>query len=290
MTSTVEFPDIEQDALALAKLALAEDGAFDITSEVVGAAGVAATAVVEYRSGGVVAGSAYANAVVRLCNCGGLKWSAGDGEIVQPGATVATLAGDLAGILFAERSLLNFLQRACGIATATRAFVDAVAGTGCQVLHTRKTVPGLRVFDVNAVMAGGGGLHRLSLSSALLVKDNHWHLLDRDGGSLRAACEAARVRGVAGIYVEVENLTQVTRACNAGVTRLLIDNQDPAEFRRLAAVARSAAPDIEIEATGGMTLETARSYAEAGADFLSVGSLTHSVIAADIALEITAKD
>jgi nicotinate-nucleotide pyrophosphorylase (carboxylating) len=230
VTSAAELPDIEQNALAVAKLALAEDGLFDITSEVVGAAGVAASAAVEYRSGGVVAGSAYANAVVQLCNCGELKWSVGDGEIVHPGTTVATLDGDLARILVAERTLLNFLQRACGIATATRAFVDAVAGTGCRVLHTRKTVPGLRVFDVHAVLAGGGGMHRLSLSSAVLVKDNHWHVLERDGGSLRAACEAAKGRGINGIYVEVENLEQVTCACHAGATRLLIDNQNP-EYR-----------------------------------------------------------
>ncbi len=274
----------------MAERALAEDGPADITSEVVGAAGVAATAVVEYRSGGVVAGSAYADAVVQLCDGGTLTWSKADGDVVEAGAVLATLEGDLAHLLFAERTLLNFLQRACGIATATRAFVDVLAGTGCRVLHTRKTTPGLRILDVHAVLAGGGGLHRLSLSSAVLVKDNHWHVLDSDGGTLRAACDTARDRGVSDIYVEVENLEQVQRACGAGATRLLIDNQDPTEFRRLAVVAREAVPNIEIEATGGMSLETARDYAESGADFLSVGVLTHSVIAADVALEITARD
>ena len=285
-----ELPDVRQDALAMAERALAEDGPTDITSEVIGAAGVIATAVVEYRSGGVVAGSAYADAVVRLCNCGALRWNKADGAVVEAGAVLATLEGDLARLLFAERTLLNFLQRACGIATATRAFVDALTGTGCRVLHTRKTTPGLRVLDVHAVLSGGGGLHRLSLSSAVLVKDNHWHVLDSDGGNLRAACDAARDRGVSDIYVEVENIEQVRRACGAGATRLLIDNQEPTEFRRLASVARESVPNIEIEATGGMTLETARDYAEAGADFLSVGALTHSVIAADVALEITARD
>jgi len=274
----------------MAERALAEDGPTDITSEVVGAAGVIATAVVEYRSGGVVAGSAYADAVVQLCNCGALRWNKADGDVVEAGAVLATLEGDLARLLFAERTLLNFLQRACGIATVTRAFVDALTGTGCRVLHTRKTTPGLRVLDVHAVLSGGGGLHRLSLSSAVLVKDNHWHVLDSDGGNLRAACDAARDRGVSDIYVEVENTEQLRRACGAGATRLLIDNQEPTEFRRLASVARESVPNIEIEATGGMTLETARDYAEAGADFLSVGALTHSVIAADVALEITARD
>jgi len=274
----------------MAERALAEDGPTDITSEVVGAAGVIATAVVEYRSGGVVAGSAYADAVVQLSNCGTLRWNQVDGDVVEAGAVLATLEGDLARLFFAERTLLNFLQRACGIATVTRAFVDALTGTGCRVLHTRKTTPGLRVLDVHAVLSGGGGLHRLSLSSAVLVKDNHWHVLDSDGGNLRAACDAARERGVSDIYVEVENIEQVRRACGAGATRLLIDNQEPTEFRRLASVARESVPNIEIEATGGMTLETARDYAESGADFLSVGALTHSVIAADVALEITARD
>jgi nicotinate-nucleotide pyrophosphorylase (carboxylating) len=285
-----ELPDVRQDALAMAERALAEDGPTDITSEVVGAAGVIATAVVEYRSGGVVAGSAYADAVVQQCDCGDLRWNKADGDVVEAGAVLATLEGDLARLLFAERTLLNFLQRACGIATVTRAFVDALTGTGCRVLHTRKTTPGLRVLDVHAVLSGGGGLHRLSLSSAVLVKDNHWHVLDSDGGNLRAACDAARDRGVSDIYVEVENIEQLRRACGAGATRLLIDNQEPTEFRRLASVARESVSNIEIEATGGMTLETARDYAEAGADFLSVGALTHSVIAADVALEITARD
>jgi nicotinate-nucleotide pyrophosphorylase (carboxylating) len=285
-----ELPDVRQDALAMAERALAEDGPTDITSEVVGAAGVIATAVLEYRSGGVVAGSAYADAVVQQCDCGDLRWNKADSDVVEAGAVIATLEGDLARLLFAERTLLNFLQRACGIATVTRAFVDALTGTGCRVLHTRKTTPGLRVLDVHAVLSGGGGLHRLSLSSAVLVKDNHWHVLDSDGGNLRAACDAARDRGVSDIYVEVENIEQVRRACGAGATRLLIDNQEPTEFRRLASVARESVPNIEIEATGGMTLETARDYAEAGADFLSVGALTHSVIAADVALEITARD
>jgi nicotinate-nucleotide pyrophosphorylase (carboxylating) len=208
--------------------------------------------------------------------------------MVRAGKILATLTGDLARILYAERTLLNFLQRACGIATATRAFVDALSGTGCQVLHTRKTAPGLRVLDVHAVLAGGGGQHRVSLASAVLVKDNHWHVLERGASSLRAACDVARTRGISGIYVEVENIDQVRAACGAGATRLLIDNQDLLEFGQLAAAAREARPGIEIEATGGMTLETARAYAESGADFISVGGLTHSAKAADVALEITA--
>ena len=249
-----------------------------------------ATGEIQFRSGGVVAGSAYANAVVQLCECGPLEWAYGDGAVVPPGAVLATLESDLARVLFAERTLLNLLQRACGIATTTREFVDAVAGTGCQVLHTRKTAPGLRTLDIHSVLAGGGGMHRVSLSSAVLVKDNHWHLLHNDADRLRAACDEARSRGVTGIYVEVENHEQVSIACEAGATRVLIDNRNPDEFARLVAAAREINSSIEIEATGGMTLESARIYAEKGADYLSVGALTHSVRAADVALEITARD
>ncbi len=252
------------------------------------AEGVPAEGVIEYRSGGVFAGSAYAEAVLQETDCGTVQWTACDGDVVESGTVLATLECDLARMLVAERTLLNFLQRACGIATATRAFVDAVAGTACEVLHTRKTAPGLRLLDVQAVLAGGGSKHRLSLSTEVLVKDNHWHLLTRDDDGLSAACERARQRGVGAIYVEVENASQVSLACESGATRLLIDNQSPEQFQRLAAAARDIDPEIEIEATGGMTLELVRSYAEAGADFISVGSLTHSVVAADVALEITA--
>jgi nicotinate-nucleotide pyrophosphorylase (carboxylating) len=290
VTSSDELLDINQDALAMAQRALEEDGPSDLTSELVGAAGVPATGVVEFRNGGVVAGSAYADAVAQLCQCGPLNWKHADGDLVPANTALATLEGDLAKILFAERTMLNFLQRACGIATATREYVAEVEGTGCKVLHTRKTAPGLRVLDVSAVLAGGGRQHRVSLSSAVLVKDNHWHVLDRDGRGLRAVCDNARSRGVVGIYVEVENVDQVRSACEAGATRLLIDNQGPREFRELAATARGINPSIEIEATGGMTLESARSFAENGADYLSVGALTHSVRAADVALEITVND
>lgn len=288
MTTWESTFDARQDALELARRALAEDGPIDMTSEVVGAEGVLAEGLIEYRSGGVFAGSAYAEAVLQETGCGTVQWTARDGDTVEPGTALATLECDLARMLVAERTLLNFLQRACGIATATRAFVDAVAGTACRVLHTRKTAPGLRLLDVQAVLAGGGSRHRLSLATEVLVKDNHWHLLNRGDGGLRAACERARQRGVNAIYVEVEDASQVCLACESGATRLLIDNQSPEQFRLLAAAARDIASNIEIEATGGMTLESARSYAEAGADFISVGSLTHSVIAADIALEITA--
>jgi nicotinate-nucleotide pyrophosphorylase (carboxylating) len=189
-------------------------------------------------------------------------------------------------MLRAERPMLNLLQRACGIASATRAYVDAVAGTRCRILHTRKTAPGLRALDVAAVLSGGGARHRLDLGHELMVKDNHWQALRLEGNDLAAALARARSRGISALQVEVESIQQVEDACAAGATRLLVDNQPPSTARAWAERARELVPGIEIEATGGVTLENVRAYAEAGVDFVSIGALTHSVMAADIGLEV----
>ena len=202
------------------------------------------------------------------------------------GTVAGVVHGPLGRILRAERPMLNLLQRASGIATATRAYVDAVAGTGCRILHTRKTAPGLRVLDVAAVLAGGGTRHRFDLAHEVMVKDNHWQALRREGNTLAAALADGRRRGVASLQVEVETEAQLEEACAAGATRLLVDNQPPATVRAWARRARELVPGIEIEATGGITLANVREYAEAGVDFVSVGALTHSVMAADIGLEI----
>jgi nicotinate-nucleotide pyrophosphorylase (carboxylating) len=276
---------VSGEAERIAALALAEDGDTDITSAVTVPAGLAAEGVIEFRSGGVLAGNAFADAVAHACSCR-IDWRAPDGRVVAPGATVGILHGELRRLLRAERPLLNLLQRASGIATATRAYVDAVAGTGCRILHTRKTAPGLRALDIAAVLAGGGARHRADLSHEVMVKDNHWQALRRAGGDLAAALAEARGRGIASLQVEVESVGQLEEACAAGATRLLVDNQTPATLREWAARARGLRPGIQIEATGGISLDTARSYAEAGADFISVGALTHSVRAADLAIEV----
>jgi nicotinate-nucleotide pyrophosphorylase (carboxylating) len=184
--------------------------------------------------------------------------------------------------------MLNLLQRASGIATATRAYVDALAGTGCRILHTRKTAPGLRQLDIAAVIAGGGSRHRADLSHEVMVKDNHWQAVTRSGRTLAEALAEARRRGIVALYVEVESLVQLEQACAAGATRLLVDNQSPETVRAWGAQARASSAGIEIEATGGITLENVWAYAEAGADFVSIGALTHSVRAADLAVEVRA--
>lgn len=273
------------DAARIAAAALAEDGDADVTTAVTVPAGLQGEGVIEYRSGGVLAGAAFADAVAQACDCR-IEWRAPDGRSVRPGTVVGVVRGALAHLLRAERPMLNLLQRASGIATATRAYVDAVAGTGCRILHTRKTAPGLRPLDVAAVLAGGGCRHRVDLSHEVMVKDNHWQAVVRSGRTLADALAQARGRGISALYVEVESVEQLELACAAGATRLLIDNQEPATVAAWAARARGLTPGIEIEATGGITLANVRAYAEAGADFVSVGALTHTVRAADLAVEV----
>jgi nicotinate-nucleotide pyrophosphorylase (carboxylating) len=285
VTFRSDGPDSESQARELACRALAEDGPNDITSDIVAARGVVGTGVLESRNGGVFAGLKYAAAVLAECNLVA-EWEVSEGAAVSRKRTIGTVTGDLADILRAERPMLNLLQRACGIATATRSYVVAVEGTGCRILHTRKTAPGLRQLDIDSVLAGGGQQHRLGLHDAVLVKDNHWHVLSEHRRDLGVALADARSQGVAGLYVEVETLDQVDSACAAGATRLLIDNQPPETVAEWGAIARDLSPGIEIEASGGITLDNVRSYAEAGVDYASVGALTHSVVAADLALEI----
>jgi nicotinate-nucleotide pyrophosphorylase (carboxylating) len=272
------------DARRLARAALDEDGPIDITTDVTEPTGQA-EGVIRSRQPLVVAGLSYGAAVAALGGCG-ITWAVSDGALLGSGDVVGTVRGDAASLLRVERPLLNMLQRACGIATATRRYVEAVAGTSCQILHTRKTAPGLRLFDVAAVLAGGGQLHRLGLDRIVMLKDNHWALLDASGRELDSVVKEARRRGALAVQVEAESPAQVVVACRAGANRLLIDNRSPEEFRDLTTLARQCAPTIEIEATGGITLDTVRAYAEAGADFVSIGALTHSVRTADLTLDV----
>ncbi len=289
MTSSPELPDIAKDARVVAQRAVAEDGPTDITSELAQAQGLVARGLLVFRSGGVVAGLPYADAVAHVCDCDPIEWKMKDGSVVPSGATIGTMHGDLARMLRAERPLLNLLQRACGVATMTRSFVNAVAGTTCRILHTRKTAPGLRRLDVSAVLSGGGSLHRVDLGSQILFKDNHWSALAARGRDLSEFVGRARGRGVTSIYIEVETTDQVELAVSAGATRLLVDNQTPATLSHWCEIARGLNSDIEVEATGGIVLEDVRNYAVAGADFVSVGALTHSVRSADVALDIDSK-
>ncbi len=205
-----------------------------------------------------------------------------EGDPVAPGQISATVRGPARALLAGERVALNFLQRLSAIATQTRRAVDAIHGTGAEITDTRKTTPGLRFLEKYAVRVGGGVSHRSSLADAVLWKDNHWAMLQESGRRLADVLRNAP-EGIP-VIVEVENERQLEEAVNAGVQRILVDNQPPG---RVGAWVERAGPGVAIEASGGVTPETARAYAEAGARFISMGSLTHSVRAAVITFELT---
>lgn len=278
--------DVAADARRVAILALAEDGVRDVSSLVSVGADQRGRGVVEMRAPVVIAGLAYADAVIAACGLPPVLWRFGDGHVGAAGGVLGVIEGDLRAIMRAERPLLNLLQRACGIATLTAEYVNTVAGTRCRILHTRKTTPGLRTFEIAAVLAGGGLLHRRDLSQQVMIKDNHWAALAQQGLTLAQALDDARSIGVTSLQVEVEQVEQVDEACAAGATRLLIDNQHPRVVAEWVTRAKERRPGIECEATGGITLQNAKEYARAGADFISIGALTHSVPSADLGLEI----
>jgi nicotinate-nucleotide pyrophosphorylase (carboxylating) len=266
---------------------LAEDvGAGDVTTVTTVAADARALGELVAKSPCVVSGLDVAHRVFELTDQE-LVWAseALAGAPVAAGARLAQLAGRARAMLTAERVALNLLQRMSGIATSTRRYVDAVAGTPCRILDTRKTVPGLRPFDRQAVRDGGGTNHRYDLSTLVLIKDNHRRL----AGGVAAAIAAARAGAPGGtaIEVEVETEQELTAAAEAGVDWILIDNQKPETVARWCRTVRARPGAPRIEASGGITLDRARAYAEAGADAVSVGALTHSVAAADISLEVT---
>ncbi len=265
--------------------ALAEDHADqDVTTRLLGAVAdrpAVARFVAEGRF--VVAGLPVAAIVFRELDPGAeVAPVAQEGSRVDAGDTLATVRGDARALLAGERVALNFLQRLSGVATLTRRAVDSVAGTPAKITHTRKTTPGLRALERYAVRVGGGVDNRGSLADAVLWKDNHWALLAGDGRTLGDALRQAPP-GVP-VIVEVESETQLEAALAAGVTHLLVDNQPP---DCLAAWARRAGPGVTIQASGGITVDTARAYGEAGATLIAIGALTHSAPAAPIRTEIS---
>jgi nicotinate-nucleotide pyrophosphorylase (carboxylating) len=197
-----------------------------------------------------------------------------DGARLDPGAEIATVTGPARALLTGERTALNFLQRLSGIATLTSAYVHAVEGTGCRILDTRKTTPGLRRLEKGATAAGGATIYRMGLYDAILIKNNH---LSAAGG-VRAALQRTRDAKVP-VEIEVRTRAELDEALANGATHLLLDNLTPAEAHQwIAHIAGRAT----VELSGGITLETVRAYAETGADFVSVGALTHSAPAVDI--------
>ncbi len=260
---------------------LAEDfGALgDLTSIATIPDDATATATIVARRWGVLAGRACATEVFRQVDPDvGLRWSAADGDAVDVDQVLATVAGNLRSILAAERSALNLLQHASGIATLTRRYVQAAEGR-IRIRDTRKTLPGLRSIEKAAVRAGGGFNHRECLSDAVLIKDNHLAYLD-----LTAAVERSKVRWPGRtVEVECDTLAQVHEAVAAAADLILLDNMTPDQVREAVVEVDGMVP---LEISGGVTFETIRDYANTGAEFVSVGALTHSAPALDIALDI----
>ena len=261
--------------------ALGEDvGAGDVTTEATVDQDALGAAELLVREPGVVCGLGVAEAVFRALDPEvGFERLVEEGAIVDRPTPVALVTGPERAILTGERTALNFLGRLSGVATLTRRYVDAVAGTGVAILDTRKTTPGLRALEKHAVACGGGCNHRFGLDDAVLVKDNHL----RAAGSVHEAVE--RVRATTDIPVEIEcdTLEQVTEALAAGADAILLDNMTPDEVRAAVGLAGGRA---RLEASGGVTLENVRAIAETGVDEISVGALTHSARSLDVSLEL----
>lgn len=273
----------------LIELALMEDvGMGDLTTDAVIDEGCLSRGEFLCKQGGVIAGLDVASLVFRYCDDSiTFEPVIADGALCPSGLVVAEVNGGTKGILRGERTALNFLQRMSGIATLTRRYVDAVSGTSARITDTRKTVPGLRVLDKWAVRLGGGVNHRFGLDDMVLIKDNH---IVAAGGITKAVmlCHAymdeRNVR--AAVEVETRSLEEVREALACGgINRIMLDN-----FPLLDVIKAVKLIDhrVEVEASGGITLATVRSIAEAGVDFISIGALTHSVTALDISLELSA--
>ncbi|RME40944.1 MAG: carboxylating nicotinate-nucleotide diphosphorylase [Deltaproteobacteria bacterium] len=271
-----------EETKQLIERALAEDAAFDDrTTRATVPEGAEGGAVIVAKADGVVSGTRIAEAVFARLDPGlSQRWQVADGRMVRAGDVIAELEGRLAALLAAERTALNFLQHLSGIATATRRFVDAVAGTGCRIADTRKTVPGLRHLAKQAVRDGGGVNHRADLAEGMLIKENH---IAAAGSITEAVRRCRTLSDKLWIEVECETLAEVEEAVAAAPDMILLDNMPPAMVRE----ARRLVPGtIVLEASGNITLENARTYAETGVDRLAVGAITHSAGALDLSMRV----
>jgi nicotinate-nucleotide pyrophosphorylase (carboxylating) len=286
MTSRVEpwaILDIDPERVRrIVRLAVEEDvGGRDATTEATVDAEARATGVFVAKQPLLIAGLDVALEVFRVVDPE-IAWEtrAREGDRFEAGNAIASVTGSARGILTGERVALNFLQRMSGIATITRRFVDAVAGTKAQIRDTRKTTPGLRLLEKRAVSVGGGSPHRSGLDSAILVKDNHVLMAGSVGEATRRAVAAA---GDLHVEIEVDRPDQIEEALAAGAQTILLDNFTP---EQVAAAVKRIAGRVPVEVSGGIRLENVRAYAEAGPDFIAVGALTHSAPAVDISLDI----
>jgi nicotinate-nucleotide pyrophosphorylase (carboxylating) len=279
----LHFPLTKKEIAAIVTAALQEDDTkHDITTAATILSNRRARCRLVARQTGVVSGLPLAcEAFEQLDPAVTIRVERADGSLIRPETPVLFLSGHARGLLSAERVALNFVQRLSGISTMTARYVAAVAGTGAQILDTRKTTPLLRRLEKYAVRAGGGLNHRMDLSAAVLIKDNHLAAVE---GDINLAVKRARSVAPAGIKVEVEcdNLDQVQAAIDAGADVILLDNMGLLDLREAVKLVAGRAV---TEASGGVTLETVRQIAETGVNWISVGALTHSAPALDLALD-----
>ena len=284
---TPAVPGPKAQIRAAVRCALDEDLALgDVTTAALFARPLAARARIVTEQRLVVAGIAVVQAVfAELDTAVRLRPYSRDGASVESQAVILELHGDARSLLMGERVALNFLQRLCGIATYTTRFCEAVRGYPCRILDTRKTTPGLRSLEKWAVRLGGGYNHRQSLGDGILIKDNHLALLRMHGIGVAEACRLARDRGPHGarVIVEAESLAQVRDALRGEPDVILLDNMTAGLVRQAVELIKGRAL---VEVSGGVSLDHAREFAAAGADFLSVGSLTHSAPAASLTMEL----
>jgi nicotinate-nucleotide pyrophosphorylase (carboxylating) len=272
----------QRDIDAIVRRALDEDLP-DITSEAIFSPDDRGRARLLVKAAGVVAGLTVADATFKAID-GTANFSvrARDGDRVEAGDILAEVSASVIALLSAERTALNLMQRASGIATATRRYVEAVAGTRAKIFDTRKTAPGLRALDKYAVLCGGGENHRMGLYDMFLIKNNH---IDRAASITAAVERIRRTKKPQKIMVEVRNFAELEEALDTHPDYILLDNMTPAEMR---AVVQRVAGAVPLEASGGITLENVREIAETGVDRISIGALTHSVKALDISMRIDA--
>ncbi len=277
----MEFPlhlaaEVQRNVLA----ALAEDiGGGDLTA-LLSPGDKRSLGTVVSREDAVLAGTAWFDSCFRRLDAlTEIRWNMRDGDAIRAGEVVCEIEADTRALLTAERAALNFLQLLSATATATRLHVDAVAGTGARIVDTRKTLPGLRLAQKYAVTCGGGANHRLGLYDGILIKENHIVA----AGGVTAALEQARAIGRNDVFIqiEVETLEQLAEALDAGAKMILLDNMDLQQMRQAVGLTAGRA---ELEASGGVNLETVRAIAETGVDRISIGGLTKNVHAIDLSL------
>lgn len=280
---------LDPDAIAaLVRMAVAEDlmGGVDVTSTATVPAAQRSVGTFTSRGHGVVAGLAVAAAAIDAV-CGDaasdVEYLVADGDRVAPGDDVARVTAPTRSLLTAERTALNLLCHLAGVATLTRRWADALDGTGCVVRDTRKTTPGLRALEKYAVRCGGGANHRMGLSDAALVKDNH---VLAAGGVAAAFAAVRSLEGSIPVEIEVDTLDGLRVAIDAGADAVLLDNFDLAGMRAAVAVRDESGRAVVLEASGGLTLEVARQVGETGVDHVAVGELTHSARVLDIGLDL----